>query len=382
MAAAEALAAALLEADPQATVLLSAGNRQAFEKGRRIAESLEGAEGPVFLPWDRYGALLAWLSEVGPAAVAVVETEIWPSLFFACRSLAIPIAIVSGRIEPADAARYRLARPFFRRVLSCASWIGAQDEAEAARFRAIGAPADRIAIAGNLKADVPTGERADAATRMEALPADGLLLLAASTHRPEEEILLRVFARLRGNFAVRLVLAPRHARRASGIARLARREGLREIRWSSPPSGGGWDVLLLDEPGWLASFYRRTDVAFVGGSLVRRGGHNLYEAAAGGRPIVVGRHTENFREMAERLERAEGLARVGDETSLEACLRELLADSLRREAMGRAALSVSRAARGSSRLHLEAVRELLSRGGAPGVSRVSCAVPRGRSSVG
>src|SRR5262249_15975240 len=336
MAAAETLAAALLEADPEATVLLSAGNRQAFEQGWRIADSLDRVEGPVLLPWDRYSALLAWLSEVGPAAVAVVETEIWPNLFFACRDLAIPIAIVSGRIEPADAARYRLARPFFRNVLSCAWWIGAQDEAEAARFRAIGAPADRTVIAGNLKADVPSGARADAATRIAPLPVGGLLLLAARTHRPEEEILLRVFARLRLDFAVRLVLAPRHARRASSISRRARRKGLRESRWSFPPSGGGWDVLLVDEPGWLAPFYRRTDVSLVGGSLARRGGHNLYEAAGGGRPIVVGRHTGNFREMAERLERAGGLARVGDETSLEACLRQLLADSSRREAMGRA----------------------------------------------
>jgi len=360
MSAAEALVSALLEADSEATVLLSAGNRQAFEKGSRIAAGRGRVDGPVLLPWDRFGVLLTWLRRLEPVAVAVVETEIWPNLFFACRRLQIPLAIVSGRLEASDVARYRLARPFFRKVLSCAAWIGAQDAAEAERFEAIGAPPGLVTVAGNLKADVPDADPASSSARIERLSGGDLLLLAASTHWPEERSLVRVFFRLRDAFpSLRLVLAPRDSGRAARLARMVRRRRLRAFPWSSALAGANWDVLILDEAGWLLPFYRRADIAFVGGTLADRGGHNLFEPAAGGRPIVVGPHTENFQDVAERLERAGALARVADELSLEDCLRALLEDPARRAAMGRAAFSVATGGRGSSRLYAESLRRLL-----------------------
>lgn len=360
MAGAEVLVRVLREREPAVTFVLSAGNSQGLFAARRLQERIPQIEEAVLLPWDRSRALLAWLSRMSPQAVVVIETEIWPNLFFACRELGVPLAIASGRMKPRDALRYRLVRPFMKRVLDCASWIGVQSEREAERFRRIGAPPNRVRIVGNLKSSA--APHAPVSPAWERVLTQGRpLIVAGSTHAPEECFLLDAVSGLRGKFpGLALLLAPRNPRRALRVARLARRRSLKTALWSDgPAAAASWDVLVLDEMGELRALYAFADVVFLGGTLVPRGGHNPWEPAAAAKPILAGSHTEHFPEEAGHLERAGALRRVRTHDDLPGELAGILSDSAHRKAMGAAARAVYEEGRGTARLHAEEILSFL-----------------------
>lgn len=293
-----------------AEVIVTTGNRA----GRHVAESLAGVQRVLWLPWDRSRALRRWLRALDVSAVAVVETEIWPALFRASRAAGVPLWIVSGRIYPRDVARYRLLRPFFARVLGCAAGIGAQDDVERARFIAIGADPSRVQLAGNLKFD------GDAPT---AAPRRGAILLGGSTHAPEEEMLLRVHARLqRERPDLELILAPRDLRRAKTL-----------------PRADG--VTIVETFGVLSRMYAGAAVAFVGGTLATVGGHNVLEAIRGGAAVVVGPHLGHIESLVRPFGGA--IAIVRDEAELEAACRTLLDDPAERDRRAGEALRILRA---------------------------------------
>ncbi len=273
VAAAGALITALGEIIPGLSVVLSTGNRE----GRAAAESLRGVcpavEAVTYLPWDRDRAVREWLERMAPDAVIVVETEIWPNLFGACGEFGIPLFIVNGRIYPRDVARYALARRFFSRVLEAASWIGVQSVEDRNAFIRMGAGADRVEIVGDLKADapvreaeIPDGWRA----RIETDPSP--LVIAGSTHHPEERILLHALRELRASLPdLRLILAPRHPDRAVRLRRRAEVMSFSTASWSSGPTPD-WEVLVIDRIGPLSAPLR------VG----RRGGHRRQSGAPWG----------------------------------------------------------------------------------------------------
>ncbi len=302
--------------------------------GREIAKGLPEADGAFLLPLDIPPCIHRALAVVRPSVFLFTETELWPNLLRALYGQGIPAVLLSGRISPRAFARYRWIRPFLRRVLSSVTFFGMQSEADAERIRALGAPPERVRITGSLKLDA-----FETASDLR-LETEGPLWVAGSTHPGEEDVCLRVFARLRDRFpSLCLLLAPRHLSRCEEVERLLARMDLPFVRRSCV--NGVWrgnpPVLLLDTLGELAALYAQADLAFVGGTLVPIGGHNLFEPARAGVPILFGPYLDTVTETARLLEEAGGARRVEREDDLEAEAARLLSEPELRARMGQAA---------------------------------------------
>lgn len=366
VAAAGALITALGEIAPEISFVLSTGNRE----GRTAAESLRGIcptiEATTFLPWDRGRAVREWLRRMSPDAVIAIETEIWPNLFYAAGELGIPLFIANGRIYPRDVTRYQRARWFFARVMEAVSWVGAQSAEARDAFISIGMPTDRVEVVGDLKADAPARNGAITEGWRLVLEANQApLVIAGSTHDPEELMLLNALLDLRGSIPdLRLVLVPRHPNRSARLRRRAQALSFSTALWSAGPSND-WDVLVIDQIGPLAELFRWADVAVIGGSLVPRGGHNPLEAAAVGRSILIGPSYEHFQDLVDGMLEAGGIRVLPNSGDLAEALRqsllELLADPDQRVAMGRRALEFFRSRRGIADSYARAVVSRISR---------------------
>ncbi|MBS0375534.1 MAG: lipid IV(A) 3-deoxy-D-manno-octulosonic acid transferase [Proteobacteria bacterium] len=319
--------------------------------GRERALALFGAEVSVrYLPIDLPGAVRRFLARVRPAAGIVLETELWPNLYRACRQAGVPLVLASATVSERSARRYGRIPRLVHEALAGVS-VAAQSEADAARFAALGAEPARLRMIGNLKFDLALP--ADLATTSRALRATlgpgRAVWVAGSTHEGEEAIVLAAHAHLAGlRPAPLLVLAPRHRERFDVVAARLAAAGIPHVRRSAgravEPST---EVLLLDSLGELLLFYAAGDVAFVGGSLVPVGGHNLLEPAAVGRPVVTGPHTASAAPAAQLLAAAGALAVAHDAIELAAAVGRWLApDGAGAQAgeRGRAAVLANRGA--------------------------------------
>jgi 3-deoxy-D-manno-octulosonic-acid transferase len=334
----------MLRCAPNCSVILTTGTRAGRRMAERVQERYRQVEHVVFLPWDRRRAMRRFLAGINPSAVITVEAELWPNLFAAALRQRCPVFVISGRLNGEEGARYRLARPFFREVLGSVRWIGAESQAAREAFLAAGAPAATTVVVGSLKSsprcplvDVPEPWSSE-------LMRPGPTIVCGSTHQPEEQWLIVVFARLLNEFpSVRLVLAPRATERARRVAAQARAANLSTAFFSDKVVRPGWKVLLVDEIGPLHALYRHATVAIVGGSFVGRGGHNVIEPASLGRPSVVGPHADRIRDHVTALEEAGGIVRLAASVDpveqLCQTLRALLLDPARCEAIGRNAAS-------------------------------------------
>jgi 3-deoxy-D-manno-octulosonic-acid transferase len=344
IAAAGSLIAALTSERPLQRIIVTTGNREGRQAAELLRERFPQITAVHFLPWDRRASTIRWLRRIRPEAVIVIETEIWPNLFRSASELSIPLFIVSGRIYPGDRSRYRIARFFFRSVLKSVKWIGVQSEDERSTFISAGAPVDRVEVVGNLKHDtVVSHELPRSWEDVFERSNDTNLIVAGSTHHGEETWLIEALHLLRrADLSARLVLAPRHPRRADQVHGQTVSEGWAAVRWSEgPPTNDDWEVLIVDQVGPLAAVFQWADVAVIGGSLVRHGGHNPLEAARHGRAIIIGPYHEHFRDIVHELDQAGGirvLPETGDlRSALFSAFRDFLRDARRREEMGRRA---------------------------------------------
>lgn len=323
-----------------------------------------------YLPYDLPSAVARFLSRLAPRAAVVMETELWPNLFRACARRAVPVVVANARLSARSAAGYRRVRPFIARVLADTRLIAAQSEADAARFRDLGADPARVAVTGSVKFDIrlPPSLREQAEALRRQLGAERPVWIAASTHEGEEEQVLDALAQVRhGEPDVLLVLAPRHPERCDRVAALCRRRGLALVRRSEGrPVATSTAVYLLDTLGELTLFYGAADVAFVGGSLVPRGGHNVLEAAAQGIPVVIGPHTFNFALISRQLVEAGAARRVRDAGQCAAAVADLLRDPNLRHDMGERGRALVDANRGAVERLLARIEPLLGLGGDAG----------------
>ncbi len=348
MTAASALASEI-ERTCGVKLLLTTGTREGRIVAERIRETCRVVEAVAFLPWDRPGAVRRWLARLSPAAVVTVEAELWPGLFLGARSLGIPVAVASARLRPGEAWRYARAGPFFRPVVDAVAWIGARTEEDRERFLAIGVSPSRVEVTGDLKLDAPAPSAALPPGWGAWLGSGPPLLVAASTHAPEEELLLAAVERLRGESAeVRLAIAPRHVSRSSEVERLARQAGFGTCRLSGPP--GAASILVVDTFGLLSSLWPHAAIGFLGGTFAPVGGHSPVAAAEAGVPLLAGPSLEGVRDVADALRHAGALVDVGRDGAVEelaAALARLLSDEgdrLRRGEAGRRALGSLRGA--------------------------------------
>jgi 3-deoxy-D-manno-octulosonic-acid transferase len=318
--------------------------------GERVARArLTDAVATVTFPLDFRDAVRRALRRVGPGCFIALETELWPNLLRALREARIPAVLANGRISDRSYRRYKLVRPLFRRVLQDMTLFCMQSEEDARRIISLGASPERVLVTGNLKMEAPSGD-AGAADLWRRLLHLGRapVVVAGSTHRGEEALVLEAFAALRPEAeGLRLVLAPRHPERLDEVESLAAGRGLAVVRRSRVRAANGAPVILLDTMGELASLYAVADVIFVGGSLVPVGGHNVVEPALHAKAVVFGPHMTNFRDAAALLLRADAAIQVMDGRELAAALGRLLADASARETLGRAAWSAVRAHQGA-----------------------------------
>jgi 3-deoxy-D-manno-octulosonic-acid transferase len=302
------------------------------------------------LPYDVPWSVAAFLRRVRPRGLVVVETELWPNLLAALAERRLPFAVVSARVSERALTRYLGLGALLRRPLQSVGAVLAQSQADAARFQALGVPGAKVSVAGNLKWDLelPPALEADGAELRASLLAGRPLLVAGSTREGEEELVLRAFAAARRSHpSLALVLAPRHPERAPAVEALCEQAGFATVRRSSRRALGEADVLLVDGIGELTLFYAAADVAFVGGSLVPVGGHNLLEPAALGRAVLTGPHHENAPEIVASLRASDAVRVVADATEFAAACDALLRDPSARRALGARARQAVLANRGA-----------------------------------
>jgi 3-deoxy-D-manno-octulosonic-acid transferase len=330
---------------------------------RIVLERLGARVMHVYAPFDLPWTVERLIVHFRPAIGIIMETELWPCLIGACARHRVPVLIANARLSERSVRRYRRAGPLVREMLGALEAVAAQTGADAARFIALGAPPARVHVTGNLKIDrrLDEGMRERAAGLRAQWSNSGarLVWIAASTHPGEEGAVLRAFAQARESVpGLRLVMVPRHPARAPVVAQRARKAGLcARLHSAAGPIGTEVDVLVGDTLGELEVFYGAADIAFVGGSLVRDGGHNVLEPALWGVPVLSGPHLFNFQMVSERLRDAGAIEVVQDAAALAAAVRSLAADPARRAAMGDAARATVEAHRGA----LAAVLELVLR---------------------
>jgi 3-deoxy-D-manno-octulosonic-acid transferase len=304
-----------------------------------------------FVPFDLPGAARRFFERVRPRLAVIFETELWPNLYHECSTRRVPLILASARLSPRSVRRYRALLGLFEDTLAQGVVIAAQAPADAERFRSVGAPAAHTHVTGNLKFDftVPPATLARGLELRAYHAAQRSVWVAGSTHAGEEAILLdahRELQRLRPDAL--LVLVPRHPPRFAEVAAWLGREAVTYVKASQHSAcDADTAVLLVDSLGELLDFYAAADVAFVGGSLVPIGGHNLLEPAALGLPILCGPYFFNSEDIAQLLIARGALEVVPDAATLAERLRELLSDPderARRGQLARASIEDNRGA--------------------------------------
>jgi 3-deoxy-D-manno-octulosonic-acid transferase len=341
------------------------------DSGQALARKRFGEESVFYFPLDFAFAIRPYLRVLRPRMVVIAETEFWPNFIQLAAGSGARIAVVNARISDRSWPSYRRFRGLLRRLLIHVDLFLAQTPEDAARLRDIGAEAERVHVAGNLKFDIPVPEppaivervrRSLSPTLAATAKAAGPVLVCGSTVEGEEPLLLRAFENLLVQHprAV-LVLAPRHPERFASVAALLQKMSIRywpRSAWSGEDPSGG--VLLLDTIGELAALYAIADVAFVGGSLVPRGGHNIIEPAQYGVATVVGNHTENFRDIVN-LFQSRNAVRVVGPAELPLVLMELLANDAERRGLGQRAAETMRSQAGATARTADELMGLMAR---------------------
>lgn len=326
-----------------------------------------------YFPFDWRWVVRRTLKAINPDTVLVVETELWPGLLRECRRQQIPIAIVNGRLSEQSFRRYRLIRSFMQRVLSSIDLAIMQTEADAERLRALGMDADKTFVSGSLKFEVGTMPAADSSTtafrERFKLADDSPLILAASTHAPEERIILDAFKQIvpSSGLKPRLMIAPRHPERFADVAALIEASGFRWTRRTAAadPADKQAEVILLDSIGELQSVYSLASIVFVGGSIAKTGGHNILEPAAVGACVITGAHTHNFQLIVETFVKAGAIVQLQPMSDSETTLKlatvisQLLVEPAKRQELGALARSLVNENRGATERTLQSLSSIL-----------------------
>jgi 3-deoxy-D-manno-octulosonic-acid transferase len=331
------------------------------DTGQQLAVKHFGEENVFYFPMDFGFAIRPYLRRLRPELIVIAETEFWPNFLRLAHANEARIAVVNARISDRSFPRYRWWRFLLTRVLQTVDLFLAQTEEDAQRLRSIGASAERVHVSGNLKFDVPPPVMSPIVASLRAALGDaGPVIVCGSTVEGEEPLLLRAFENILASHPRALmILAPRHPERFAEVARLLESLGIRSAKrslWNGDTLTGG--VLLLDTIGELAALYSLADIAFVGGSLVPRGGHNIIEPAQHGVAIVVGNHTENFRDIVGLFQSRDALRVVGP-ADLPLVLMELTSNPQTRAELGRRAAETLRSQTGATQRTADALQGLL-----------------------
>ena len=329
----------------------------------RVEATFGDAVEHSYIPFETPDSVNRFFAAKKPEIAMIMETEIWPNLYHGCGIRGIPLVLISARISPKSVESYRKLLPLFRETLSHGIVIAAQTEADAERFLSLGASPERTRVTGNIKFDIdlPATINADGIALRQMHFPDRPVWIAASTHEGEEALVLDAHRELLSAVPdALLILVPRHPQRFAGVRELVRKKGFdvvsRTENRAVPPD---CPVLLGDTMGEVPLFYAASDLAFVGGSLVPIGGHNLLEPAAVSVAMLAGPHNFNAQEIADMFVHRDACRLVDSSAELASVLVELFADEPSRGAMVEEAASILATNRGALARLLEMVKPLV-----------------------
>lgn len=359
--AARPLLKALRTRYPSHAILVS----NTTETGRGISATFPEIDLCIYFPFDFLPAVRSVLDRVRPDLIIIMETEIWPNFTREASRRNIPVMLANGRISDRSFSRYLKFAWFFRHSLQLFTRLCMQTETDRERIIAIGAPPERTDITGNLKYDIPFHqvgvEEKNRLREQYAIPRNLTVMTAASTHSGEEECVLAAYRELLTTYDdLFLVLVPRHPERAAEVAALLEQWGMPCRRRTAIPSSGATEfasgmVLLVDTIGEMMALYALSDLAFVGGSMVPTGGHNLLEPASLGVPCVFGPNMTNFREIADLILQYGAGIQVETAAALTDSSRALITSAELRMVLGQNGLKLMRDAGGATDRHLEII---------------------------
>lgn len=346
------------------------------ETGRALASTFPENDLCIYFPFDFLPGVRRALDRVRPDLVIIMETEIWPNFTAEAHRRGIPLLLANGRISDRSFRGYRRFSWFFHQSLRRFSRLCMQSADDAQRIIAIGAPPERVLVSGNLKYDIPTRtispEERKELRQHYAIPLELTVITAASTHAGEEEPIIRCYGELlKEKSDLFLVLVPRHPERCNEVAALLQRSGIpyrcrTELGEGGSPQFAGGEVLLVDRIGELMGLYTLSDLAFVGGSLVPTGGHNLLEPASVGVATLFGPHTINFREITALVLACGAGVRVESGDGLAAACRGLLEDADLRRRMGANGQAMVKENGGATERHMRVIADrIVARAGEP-----------------
>ncbi len=352
------LVSELKRAFPQHRVFISTTTAT----GQQLARGRFGENSVFYFPLDFGFAIRPYLRSLRPELVVIAETEFWPNFLRLAHRSGARIAVVNARISDRSLSGYRRWRRIIRRVLEPVDLFLSQTEQDRERLVAIGVPENRVQVSGNLKFDAATPAAVPIVARFGAALQQSQtkpVIVCGSSVEGEEELLLGAFAKvLETHPHAVMILAPRHPERFGVVTQLLEKGRIRFWRrssWHGESVSGG--IFLLDSIGELAALYALADIAFVGGSLVPRGGHNILEPAQYGVPILVGPYTENFRDIVKSFE-IRGAVRVATSGELAQAFLELASNEEQRKSMGGLAAETLRAHTGATQRTLKSLRNL------------------------
>ena len=315
-----------------------------------------------YVPYDLPHMVKRFLARVEPAILVIMETEVWPNLVNGCARRGIPVVLANARLSENSAAGYRRVGALIRPIFRSLDWVAAQSEADGRRFERLGVPRASVTVTGSIKYDLAIGDevRAAAAALKERMGGQRPVWIAASTHDGEDAPVLAAHRRLLAQCPdALLVLVPRHPERFEAVARLVQEQGLALARRSTGDDPASAQVYLADSMGELLMLYGCADVAFIGGSLIERGGHNPLEAAAWSLPVITGPQVFNFISVFDHLAGQEAVRFVADGDELADALMALFEEAQVRHEIGQRARAVVDANQGAVARLVEGVSGLI-----------------------
>jgi len=336
--------------------------------GNKIAKGvITEKDAVIYLPLDFSFIVKKVLNRINPQIFLLAEAEIWPNLISAIHKKGIPIVMVNGRISEKSFRRYSIVKPLIRSLLKKISLFCARTDSDARRLIGLGAAKEKVQITGNMKFDnLPAlNLHIEKEAKLLSLQGSQRLLVAGCTHPGEEEIVLRVYKKLKEEFSeLRLLLAPRHPKRAQELKNLAKTFGFSSLMTSTLSEGVNQQelsktVVILDTLGQLILFYALADLVFVGGSFVKKGGHNVIEPASLNKPVIFGPIMYNFHDIAELLTKNNAAIQVRSEQGLFKSLKGLLINPKESERLGNAARQIVLDQRGATQRTVALIKELL-----------------------
>lgn len=307
----------------------------------------------VYAPYDLPGSVQRFLKDVRPKLLIIMETELWPNILHHCRRQGCRVLLANARMSARSARGYMRFSSLSRGMMADIHQVAAQSESDAGRFKAMGLAERALQVTGSIKFDVDVSvdqRQKVAELKRQWAVEQRPIIVAASTHEGEDELVLEAFAQLKAEVGnALLVLVPRHPERFSQVLTLCQLRDWHVLTRSSGISPDqSVDILLGDTMGELPLFLGAASIAFIGGSLVVHGGHNMLEASAWGVPVLSGPHVFNFADISQLLEQAGGLQFVGDSNELAQSLINLIGDASKCQMMGEAGLAIVEQNRGAT----------------------------------